>query len=73
MKNFIVSRILNASLSAFFTFNLLKLFPEALKTSVVFEVNNQPVMLSYTGTATIILLLMCLIFILQVDNRKKVC
>ena len=73
MKNFFVSRILNASLSAFFTFNLIKLFPEAVNTSVVFHVNNQPLNLSYTVASSIFLLIMCLIFVLQVDNRKKVC
>lgn len=73
MKHFFVSRILNASLSAFFTFNLLKLFPEAVNTSVVLHVNNQPLNLSYTISSSVILLIMCLIFILQVDNRKKIC
>ena len=73
MKNFFVSRILNASLSAFFTFNLIKLFPEAVNTSVVFHVNNQPLNLSYTVASSIFLLVMCLIFVLQVDNRKKIC
>ena len=73
MKYFLVSRILNASLSAFFTFNLLKLFPEAVNTGVVFHVNNQSLNLSYTVSSSVILVIMCLIFILQVDNRKKVC
>ena len=73
MKHFLVARVLNASLSAFFTFNLLKFFPEAINTSTVLHVNNQPVNLSYTVSSSIILLIMCLIFILQVDNRKKIC
>jgi sporulation integral membrane protein YlbJ len=73
MKHFLVSRILNASLSAFFTFNLLKIFPEAVNTGVVFHVASKSLNLSYTVGSSIILLVMCLIFILQVDNHKKVC
>ncbi len=73
IKHFLVSRILNASLSAFFTFYLLKLFPEAVTTHVVFHVNNHQLNLSYTISSSIILLVMCLIFILQVDNRKEIC
>ncbi len=73
MKHFLVSRILNASLSAFFTFNLLKIFPEAVTTSVVLHVNNHPINLSYTIGSSVLLIVMCLIFILQVDNRKKIC
>lgn len=73
MKHFLVARILNASLSAFFTFNLLKLFPESVNTSTVLHLHNYPVNLSYTVSSSVILLIMCIIFILQVDNRKKIC
>ena len=51
----------------------IELFPEAVNTSVVLHVNNQPLNLSYTISSSVILLIMCLIFILQVDNRKKIC
>ena len=73
LKHFLASRILNASLSAFFTYNLLKLFPEAISTSVIPEAGSKSFNLSYTVSSSIILLIMCLIFILQVDNRKKIC
>lgn len=73
MKDFIVSRILNSALSAFFTFQLLNLFPKAQESVVIYSTKNTSIALSYTVTATIILLIMCVIFILQVDNRKKVC
>ena len=73
LKHFLVSRVINASLSAFFTFNLLQLFPEIINTGVVLNVNNHQLNLSYTISSSIILLVMCLIFILQVDNRKEIC
>lgn len=73
LKNFIVSRILNASLSAFFTSQLLKIIPVSAKAAVIYSTKNGAVGISYTVSATIILLIMCIFFILQVDNRKKVC
>ena len=73
LKNFIASRILNAALSAFFTSQLLKLFPQAAETAIIYTTKNNTIGVSYTISATIILLIMCVFFILQVDNRKKVC
>jgi sporulation integral membrane protein YlbJ len=73
MKNFIVSRILNSALSAFFTSQLLNLFPKAQESVVIYTTNSHSIGITYTASATVILIIMCVIFILQVDNRKKVC
>ena len=73
LKYFVTARIINASLSAFFTFQLLKLFPEAQETIILYADAQKTVGLSYTASATVILLLMCTFLILQVDNRRKIC
>ncbi len=73
MKKFVASRILNASLSAFFTHQLIKIFPKAVET-VVFSVTEASVKSNTSAFLSVtILLLMCVILILQVDNRKKIC
>ena len=73
MKHFLVSRIFNSALSAFYTSQLLNIFNISEKTVVIYANETQSLQVSYTITATIILIIMSLIFILQVDNRKKVC
>jgi len=72
LQNFIVSRILNSSLSAFFTFQLLNIFPKAQETVIIYSDSNGAIGISYTVGVTVILIIMCVFFILQVDNRKKV-
>jgi hypothetical protein len=73
MKHFLASRILNAALSAFYTSQLLNIFNISEKAAVIYTTETHTLHVSYTVTATIILIIMSLIFILQVDNRKKVC
>ena len=72
-RNFLVSRILNASLCAFFTSELLKIFPKSEETAIIYSGNTTALGITYTTGATVILIIMCIFFILQVDNRKKVC
>ena len=72
-RNFLVSRILNASLCAFFTSGLLKIFPVAEETVIIYSHKTTAIGITYTMGATAILIIMCIFFILQVDNRKKEC
>lgn len=73
MKNFVASRLLNSALSAFFTAKLNEFFPCAEEASVIYATESRILSVSYTIPATFILIIMCLFFVLQVDNRKKVC
>lgn len=73
IKNFIASRVLNGALSAFYTFQLLDLFPQAQESAILYNGLTKAIGITYTVPATIILIIMCVIFILQVDNRKKLC
>lgn len=72
-RNFLVSRILNASLCAFYTYGLLKSFPKPEETAIIYSGEATSFGITYTMGATVILIIMCIFFILQVDNRKKVC
>ena len=72
-RNFLVSRILNASLCAFYTYGLLKIFPKAQETAIIYSNKTSAFGITYTMGAALILIIMCIFFILQVDNRKKVC
>lgn len=72
-RNFLVSRILNASLCAFYTYGLLKIFPQAEETAIIYSNKTTAFGITYTMGAALILIIMCIFFILQVDNRKKVC
>lgn len=72
-RNFMVSRILNASLCAFYTSELLKIFPKSEETAIIYSGETTAFGITYTMGATVILIIMCIFFILQVDNRKKVC
>lgn len=73
MKHFLASRILNSALSAFFTSQLLNIFNIPQESMVVYATETKVFNISYTISSTIILIIMCVFFILQVDNRKKVC
>lgn len=73
MKIFLCSRLFCGALNAFFCSQLLRIFPistEAFKTVTVAETVFP---LSHSITATVILVIMCTVLILEVDNRKKVC
>lgn len=72
-RNFLVSRILNASLCAFYASELLKIFPKSEETAIIYSGNTTSFGITYTMGATVILIIMCIFFVLQVDNRKKVC
>lgn len=73
IKQFICWRIVNGALSAFFCSGLLKLFPQSV-TVFSDSVCNSPVpSLSNGASVAVVLLLMCLVFIFEVDNKRKIC
>ena len=73
IKFFICSRIINAALCAIYCSLILKLFPQSEVTGVVIGTSLYSLTLYHSIGATIILLIMCVVLILEVDNRKKIC
>lgn len=73
IRRFVTARILNSALCAFYCSQLLRVFPGVLKASVTYGTRIFSITLSYSAPVFAILLIMCAIFILQVDNRKKMC
>ncbi len=73
IKYLICSRLINAALSTIYCSLLLKLFPQCAHVSVVIGTNTSSFTLYHSVTATVLLLVMCILLILEVDNRKKVC
>lgn len=73
LKTFICTRLLNASLSAFFCARLLNIFPQSTAVFSQIEIGGTVFPLSHGISATLLLLLMCIVFIFEVDNKRKVC
>lgn len=72
-KLFLCTRLINGALSAFICSELLKIFPEAIPVSASVTVNNVVFPLYHSLSSAIILIFMFILFILEVDNKKKVC
>lgn len=73
MKYLICSRLINSALSAIYCSSFLKLFPQSENASVVISTNTATFTLYHSIGASIILIIMCALLILEVDNRKKIC
>lgn len=73
MKHFLCIKVLNAALNAFFCSLLLNIFPETVNASVTLSVGNINIPFSHSLVTGIILVMMCIVFIFEVDNKKKVC
>ena len=73
LKRFFSARILNAALCAFYSSQLLKIFPQAGTVSTTFHTSVADVHLSFTTPVFAILTIMCGLLIFELDNRKKVC
>lgn len=73
MKYLICSRLINAALSGIYCSALLKLFPQCENASVVISTSTTTFTLYHSIGAAIILIIMCALLILEVDNRKKMC
>lgn len=73
IKRLLCSRLINAAFSSLFASVLIKLFPQSQAVSVNLGGTSTSLLLYHSVPATVILLIMCAVFILEVDNRKKVC
>lgn len=73
IKRFVTARIINSALCAFYCSQLVKIFPGALTASKTFGTRLFSITFSYSAPVFAILLIMCALFVLQVDNRKKLC
>ena len=73
IKHLICSRLINSALSAIYCSFLLKIFPQCENVGVVIGTSNISFTLYHSIGATVILLIMCALLILEVDNHKKMC
>ena len=73
LKNFLCIRILNGALSAFFCSQLMKFFPESVSVFSQINAGNTVFHLSHSVSASFILIVMCTVFIFEVDNKRKMC
>lgn len=73
LERFFAARVTMAALSALYSSVLLRIFPRCAPASTAVGVGPLHFTVSLSVPASIILLLMCVILILEVDNRKKVC
>lgn len=67
------SRILNSALGTIYCALLLKVFPQCETVGAVISTPVNTLPLYHSMGAAVILMAMCLLLILEVDNRKKVC
>ncbi len=73
IKRFICSRLINSAFSALYCSFLLKLFPQTENVFVTITAANTTFNLYHNVFATVILILMCILLILEVDNQRKIC
>lgn len=73
MSRLFCSRLINAALSGVYTSVLLKIFPQSASVYVSLGSSQSFLKLYHSIPATVILLFMCAVLILEVDNRKKIC
>lgn len=73
IKRFFSARILNAALCAFYSSQLLKIFPQAEIVSTTLKTQFADIHFSFTTPVFAILTIMCGLLIFELDNRKKVC
>ena len=72
LKKLLAFRVAHAALSAFFTGIMLRIFPSAAQT-VTAGISVYKAAMSYSVPAAAALLLMCALFILDVDYSRKKC
>lgn len=73
MKFLVCSRIINSALSAIYCAVLLQAFPRSENASVIISTGTASFTLYHSISASIILVIMCILLVLEVDNQKKVC
>ncbi len=73
LKEFFCWRIINGALSCLYCYLFCKVFPDSTNTAVSFAVGCTSFTLSHSLLAGGICVLMCLVFIFEVDNKRKIC
>ncbi len=73
IKTFLCIRIVNSALSAFFCSQIMKLFPESTDVFSEITIGGAVFPVSHSISATLLLVLMCIVLIFEVDNKRKVC
>lgn len=73
LKQFICWRIINGALSAFYCSVFIKIFPDTVSTIYSFNAGEAVYNISHSPVAAIILMLTCILLILEVDNKRKLC
>lgn len=73
IKKLICVRIVLATFTALYTALLLKIFPQVVETSATINIIGQKFSVYHSIPTATILMIMCAAFILEVDNRKKIC
>lgn len=72
-KQFLCWRIVNSALSAFFCSQIIRFFPECESVFADFSVGNSTFSVNHSLFTAFMMILMCTVFVFEVDNRKKVC
>ena len=70
---YVCTRIINGALCTFICAELLKLFPDSVAVFSHISVNGITFPLYHGISSAIVLILMLILLILEVDNKKKVC
>lgn len=72
MSRLFCSRLINSALSGIYTSLFIKIFPQSTSVYIALGGTHSFLKLYHSIPATVILLFMCAVLILEVDNRKKV-
>ncbi len=73
LRHFFCWRILNSALSSFYCSQLIKIFPITTEVCKTIHMGSVELNLSHNIAVTIILIITCIVFVLEVDYKKKIC
>lgn len=73
LRVFLCVKLINGALTAFYCSLLMRLFPQSTTAAVTLTIGNQALQLSHSIATAVILLIMCTVFIIEVDNKRKLC
>lgn len=71
-KEFFCWRVVNGSLSAFLCSQLLRIFPDCQTVFSNISIGNTTLTTNHSLFTAFMMILMCTVFVFEVDNRKKV-
>ncbi len=70
IKNYLCWRVAGAAISAFICSQILRIFPQYINVSTSI---NHGILITGGVPTTLFMLLMCVVLIFEVDNKRKVC